>query len=96
MIHEFTSIIKHPGRHNVILLQDWLDKRAGVNNLRIRAGNGGHIRLNFTTLKHRRMFNLYAEMLGIIVYNYLGEYELAQMERLPTLATLVCEQGEQK
>jgi hypothetical protein len=88
MIDKFTSVMKPPSYANGKLLRGWLGKHVGNEwSAWAVTHSSGCTLITFGLLKHNRMFNLYAEMIGITVYNSLEAYNAAEMERFYALTS---------
>lgn len=84
MSEEYVSIFQTPAREQLPLMKDWLDKHVGVmkEDWRSSSPDVTAAQIAFDQRKHKRMFDFYAELQGITVYDTLVEYQTAQMRKL--------------
>lgn len=77
MNEEYVSIFRTPKGEQIPPMEHWLDKHVGSMNESWRAKSPVVMctQVMFEQRKHKRMFDLYAELQGIAVYDTLTEYK---------------------
>lgn len=81
MSEEYVSVFHTPMHEQILPMKDWLEKTIGVQDEDWTPNSPEVLcaQITFKQQKHKRMFDFYAELQGITVYDTLKEYQTAQM-----------------
>lgn len=81
MSEEYISIFQTPMTEQIPPMQSWLDKHIGFvgDSWWAKSPEVTCTQITFKRRNHKRMFDLYAELQGIAVYDTLKEYRRVQM-----------------